>query len=1177
MQYIALSESNGTFYLETSPDGITFTAFSSVVNTINTTSLFIEFGIGTSNTEVADAIAIFGAFTLSPRSGVPQFSDNFLKSAAGIPTNTASVVLASASSQYAHAADSSSLDITGDITLETYFKANSLPAVGSSMTLIGKWDESSTKRSYKLDLYGISGYFGTGADSSLTISTNTTDAPIDSGCSGASDTQQLFCSNASFAAGQLVYITQMQGGNAGQWETGLIQSYTGGLITLAVPLIGTYNNAGGAVAQVIVVKQYTNITINNGVTWKPKAWNGQTGGVLRYLGNGVLTNNGTISGDGLGFRGGATTPFYQGSNGEGSAGASIQPPANQDYKVYALSGSNGSGGGGGSTDVNQLYSAAGGGGNGSTGGNGSSVNGARTAVGGNPSGTTDLFNALPGGGGGGGSLVSEGSGTNNGGNGGAFLFLVAPTITGTGTITSNGANATSTLSSKNSGSGGGAGGSILLIGQSVDISGMTVTASPGTGTAGYAIGAGAVGGNGATGRIAIHYLNTANVGGATPTPVTIQDNTLVTTAFTQARLLLSSNGTNSEILTQNIPNLTTGAWERLSIAWQAAQGQATFYINGQPIGTTTGSFTAIANESGALTIGANNSGSGIANYFDGELNDTRIWNVALDADTILANTNIQISAASPGLVAYYKFNSALTDATGNSNNLTGVNTPTYTPDVPFANPTTRLDIDTQNTNIGETYSLPTSITEDATDSLPFTPLNDPQASVAFYVGSAGTGNWTVTVHDTQNRVIAEQTILAASIPASGIIEFFFDTPWRILLNYSYHMHLTVSTGSSTVVTGVASDFSTAEYATYFGFLVSEPNFHPIVQFQYQPLGGSLTGAMIIGNERYLAVWDGGNYLPNFIAFPPGWHVRCFGFWRQYLAIGMTRGDTIDNWNTGRIYFWSGYQPAFDFFIDVPTGQVNAMYGIDTDLYFMAGYQGWLMDYQGGFFYNNGNTQSEKLKRMPLLQNTDIVQMYPGAMTMWHGYLHMGLYGQSTSNTAVTGVYSWGSYNQFYPSILTMDYAISTGNYSSTVTIGLVYPIGDNLIIGWRDGTGTGADVVNAANPPAPSGEIQALLFDNGNIWKNERNYQIKADILALNTGESVAPEYNIDRAGWIVSVPASTIDIIDDDTFSKQYIGGSGWSREIQVGVQLFATGNTSPTLLGLSFLYDDTGEEDAF
>ncbi len=1102
-----------------------------------------------------------------PLQNGPQFTPNFLNAQGGVPQNTASLVL-NGTTQYAHAADSASLSITGDLTLEAYFKASSLPIVGNSMTLIGKWDESGATRSYKLDLFGVSGYFGDGSDSSLTISSNTTDAPIDSACTGTAGTQTLSATNASFAIGQKILIIQMTGSNAGQYEENTIQGYTAGTITLQTPLKNTYTSK----AQVIVGKQYTNVTVNAGVTWTAKAWNGTVGGILYFFANGTITVNGNISANSKGFAGGVgktiginTGGLFGGTQGDGTGGTgSISTVAN------------GNGGGGGLGVVSLNATGGGGGGNATI---GASVN--NGGVGGSAIGSADLTTMTLGGGGGGGGLQNSGNANSGssgtGGNGGGIIYIKGVDLVIAGTISSNGGNGTDASGSVSNaiGGAGGAGGSILLKAQTATLGASLITAS--AGTAGTNVGASVTSsGIGSVGRIDINYL-TSYTGTTSPTINAIQDNTLVTSTTIQARLGISNDGTAYEYLTQNLNGLTTGSWNRLSVTWKASTSTAQFYLNAVSLGASIGTKTSINDNTSLLYIGADKGAAAIQNFFAGKLNDVRIINDVQSSSQIFTNLNIQLTTYYVDLQAYYKFNSAYTDTTANANTLTAVATPTFdTADVPFPAPTTRLDIDTQGTNTGSTYTMPTAISEAATDKLSISPLYDPQASMAFYVNTKGTGDWTVTVHDQQNRVIDSKTITNANLPAAGTVEFIYASSWRIITGESYHVHLTSTVADGKVVCGTLNDFSTAEYTTYFGFLVTDTEFHPITQFQYQPLGGTLTGAMIIGNERYIAVWDGANYLPNFISLLPGWRVRCFAQWRQYLAIGVWRGTNIYDFHQGRIYFWSGYQPAYDFFIDVPEGQINALFGVDSDLYIFAGWRGILLDYKGGYFYNTGNTASNKLKRMPLLEEGAYTEVYPGALNMWRGMLHFGLYANSDSTNSQRGVYSFGTLNQYYPDTLSYDYVISTGNYGTTVQIGLVYPVGENLIIGWKDGSAYGADAVNFSNPPAPSGEVQTLLFDNGNIWKNERGSAVRLDFLPLNSGESVDVEYNVDRQGWVVSNTAS-IETIYEDTFMKAQPLTPGQSREIQMGFHMYATGLTSPTILGVSLLYDDTKEENAF
>ncbi len=1071
--------------------------------------------------------------------GGKQFNDDFLKAAGGVPTNTYSLAVAAASSMYATAANSASLQITGNLTLEAYFKATTVPAIGSSMTLVGKWDESGATRGYKLDLYGVSGYFGSGSDGALTISVNTTEAPIDSACTGTAGTTTLTATNASFAANQVILIHQTQGTSAGQWERNTIQGYTAGTITLGTSLIGTYTTG----AQVRVLKQYTNVTINSGKTYTAKAWNGTVGGILGFLANGTVTGTGNILADGKGFN--------------LSSGAHYQGESNLGLGTTAAT-NNGNGGEGGQGTSNDRNAGAGGS-NGTQGGGGGSVGADSASIPGSTTGSADLTTAVFGGQGG-----SNPQGSATGGAGGGFIFIIGATLTITGAITANGANG-SAASGNDDGSGGGAGGSILLKAQTATLGSSLITATGGSAGTSNSL----AGGIGGVGRIHLDYL-TSYTGTTNPTLTATQDGTLVTTATTQARLGISNDGTAFEYLTQNLTTLTTGNWNRLSVAWTASTSTALFYLNGTLVGTSVGTKTTISSNVSLLYIGANKT-SVVANFFDGKVDDIRVWSNVQTAAQILANNNLQLTGGEGGLQAYYSLNNSANDVTANANNLTLVNTPTYSTDVPFSGATTRLDIDSSSTGAStNTYTLLTAIGEGGSDQMAFTPVSDPQKSMSFQVDTVGTGNWTLTVHDQQNNVIATSTVNNANIVSStNFQEFIFATPWRIIIGKTYHCHLTVSTGTSKVRVVTSGNFSTAYYYDYFGFLVTDTAYHPITQF---------LNFLAIGNERYIAYWDGAAYHPNYITFPPGWRVRCFGFWREYLAIAVWRGTNIYDYAWGRVYFWDGISPTFNFYIDTGDGQVNALFGMDSDLYMMVGYRGFLYDYQGGFFYNTGNTKTNKLKRVPnnyYFSDTDSVEIYPGAFTMWRNLLYIGMMGAGTSTNIQRGAYSYGSYNQNYKDTLSLDFPISTGNYGSTVTIGCIYPAGKQMIVGWQDGIAYGADVIDYANNPYNNGTMELLVQDDGVIWKEKSQLTLRADYLALNSGESVKIKYKVDRASTFTLATADTTVGSKSSEFNIDSTIGRG--REYQLAVDISATGTTSPTLIGLSLLGDSMEEEQQF
>ena len=1094
-----------------------------------------------------------------PLSGSPTQSDDFLAAQGGVPGNTYSITLTAASSMYATAADSASLSVTGDLTLEAYFKATTLPAVGSSMTLLGKWNESGATRSYKLDLYGVSGYFGDGSDGALTISADATEAPIDSACTGTAAAYSLTATNASFAVNQVILINQTQGTGAGKWERRVIQGYTAGTITLGVALTNSYTTG----AQVRVLKQYTNVTVNSGKTYTAKAWDGTVGGILGFLANGTVSGAGSISANGCGFRGGSQFQCTNNTDtsyvGESYLGVSYRKNGS-DTSGY------GNSGGGGARGATGYRDGAGGGG--SNGGLGTAGGGDGTRGGGYGStyGTADLT-TLPLGGAGGGGVFDNTGGTGyggNGGNGGGIIFITAVTTTSIA-ITSTGANGQNwSGTAQNTGGGAGAGGSILIKTQTSTLGTSLITAIGGTGGTSRS---GVTGGNGGLGRIHLDYL-TSYTGTTTPTLDATQDNNLVTTTTYQARLGISNDGTANEYLTANIPTLTTGVWKRLSVTWDASTSTALFYIDAVQFAQSIGTKTAIHDNASLLYLGANKGASTVGNFFNGLIDDVRIWANIQTVDQIYVNNQFQLVGSEGGLKAYWELNNAYTDLTANANTLTGVNTPVFTTDVPFPSPTTRLDIDQSSTTTGSTYTLPTAISETSTDMLTFTPTLDPQASMDFSVDTKGAGDWTLTIHDQQNRVVATKTVVNAQMSSSGLYEFIFSDAWRIIINKTYHAHLTVSSGTSKIVTSSLNNFQTAVFHTYYWFLVNDTNFHPMAR---------MLNKVIIGNERYLATWDGASYQANFIALTPLSHVRCFSFWRDYLTIGVWQETTsgtgnIYDWSVGRIYFWDGISLTFNFWIDVPEGQVNAMAGMDTDLYFSAGWNGQISKYEGGLTTSTGGTNSTKVKKIPFLERESYMEIFPQTMTFWKSLLHLGIAANSSSSTLMKSVYSWGTLNPLYPESLSNDYPVSTGNTGSTVKIGMVYAAGQTLLIGWQDGYSYGCDQVTFTNNPISHGYVEGLLQDNGALWNNKQPQKIQAQFLPLLIGESVATKYSIDRGNW----QNGTIDnTVGDIEVNQDIYNGRG--REYQIGVDLYATGNTSPTVIGVAGLVNTLDEETQF
>jgi hypothetical protein len=313
--------------------------------------------------------------------------------------------------------------------------------------------------------------------------------------------------------------------------------------------------------------------------------------------------------------------------------------------------------------------------------------------------------------------------------------------------------------------------------------------------------------------------------------------------------------------------------------------------------------------------------------------------------------------------------------------------------------------------------------------------------------------------------------------------------------------------------------------------------------------------LCFGNDRYVATLQSQIYDPNTIALPAGWKVRCFAYWNEYLAIGAWRGERIDQFDQGRIFFWDGVSLTYNFFIDVPEGAVNAMLGTRGLLYFFAGSRGKLMVYEGA-------ARARRVKNLINSETNDVIDIFPGAMTMWRTLLRIGVAGNNQDNTLQRGVYTWGAINERYPDSLSFDHVISTGGYQGgNVLIGAVAAVDAKLLIGWKDGTGYGVDAVSLSNPVYPTGTLEFLIEDEGAMYHQKQNVTITTQFTPLLIGQSLALKYKLDRnESW--TYPPMTI----DNNTSRSVIATRGNRlREYEIGVDFATTVATSPKVFAVS------------
>ena len=298
----------------------------------------------------------------------------------------------------------------------------------------------------------------------------------------AADSREVAITNvALFSVGELVLLHQSTGvapvpssGDAralslnssavGRFEYARVETLLDSGLRFTAPLQYGYT---ANEAQVVSVPEYTDLEVRTGATLRAMPWDGSRGGILAVMVSGRLRNDGLITVDGAGFRGGA---FLNHASLNGCTGLDEPVASGGSYKGESLvSGRFGTasgrgnlahGGGGGN-----CHNAGGGGGGhigaGGQGGRSGPVDNERDVggLGGAPL-VYVPYERLVFGGGGGAGEGNNSKGT-SGGAGGGLMLLRALEVRGVGQFRANGATPPPTAGDDGAG-GGGAGGAISL-------------------------------------------------------------------------------------------------------------------------------------------------------------------------------------------------------------------------------------------------------------------------------------------------------------------------------------------------------------------------------------------------------------------------------------------------------------------------------------------------------------------------------------------------------------------------------------------------------------------------------------------------------------------------------------------------------------------------------------------
>ena len=335
---------------------------------------------------------------------------------------------------------------------------------------------------------------------------------------------------------------------------------------------------------------------------------------------------------------------------------------------------------------------------------------------------------------------------------------------------------------------------------------------------------------------------------------------------------------------------------------------------------------------------------------------------------------------------------------------------------------------------------------------------------------------------------------------------------------------------------------------------STTNFAPIKAFQ---------AGLAVGHGNNLAWWDGAVWTLNRLNFPPGFNVRSLEVIDEFLVIGTWRGTSVTDSEQGIIFFWDGTATTYNFFVEIPEGGVNAVLNSRNRLFSVVG--------SSGYLYLNYNPFN-KVQRIPKLAIDKYVEIFPGAVTNWKGIVHFGI-SQTDSATIEHGVYQWGATSNAYPEVLNpCAYSLSTGSTTgTTVQIGSVKGIGDELYVGWKDASTYGVDRIVQTASPFTSAYMEGVILDAGLVAKTKFARDLFASHTALASGESVQLGRKVNRATSFTNATANST--VDDKYTRLPITSGDGQFNEFEWKVTLGAT-STAPTVTEIALEFDNRSEE---
>lgn len=328
----------------------------------------------------------------------------------------------------------------------------------------------------------------------------------------------------------------------------------------------------------------------------------------------------------------------------------------------------------------------------------------------------------------------------------------------------------------------------------------------------------------------------------------------------------------------------------------------------------------------------------------------------------------------------------------------------------------------------------------------------------------------------------------------------------------------------------------------------------------------LNDRLVVGHGNNVATWDGAIWTLAALTLPAQLNVRAMTRTDQYILLGAWRGTAVTASEDGYVYLYDGLSDTFN--DSYPTeGGINAISYYRNTLFSIQG--------KNGVIYTDTSPFNRK-HQIPKLEIKKFVEVFPGAMTTWQNMTFFGV-SNSDSVNVTRGVYSWGTkQSTVFPDALNYAFTISTGNNGSTVQIGAVKGIGNDLYIAWKDGASYGVDKIDETSSYVLSGTYESLIEDARIAGNEKAGVVVSVSHLPLAANESIAINYKQNRqssfqTGITNSIVGSTSTLLYNSA-----LPGQEGTRFLDYEWQavLAGDGTSTPTIVAQNFIYDDLKEE---